>query len=435
MISRSRPYLDPIAVFRILESDVDEFGGEHFRRAFQRRIGAKACWLTHQGRDALTILFRAIRLSPGDEVIIPNLICSIVVDTILSFRAIPVLVDINADDFNLSVLDVEAKITSKTRAIIALHLYGIPCDISRLKHVAERHQCVLIEDCAQSVNSTVDGQPVGLFGDFSIFSFNFDKPISLGRGGALVVNNEDHIEEVKKCMNKIEPVPVDEELSILRELLLQFYLTDSKQYHRFLPTDFSHGLFQIRWIRNIVYTAIEDRNLEALHPIVTKLNWISKYQKFRRHLWPGSEESTYSPRRMNFIRASLGLTQLESLKEIQKIRNDHAQAYHTQLAGSPLISLPTIGEKNAVNYLKFTICSKHSISRKTLVGSAGEIGIEVDFNNWQYVISEQYQNKKRVKVDPSSLLSSTSKVKEILHLPVHQDVSEAKRNDLIDLLT
>jgi dTDP-4-amino-4,6-dideoxygalactose transaminase len=435
MIPRSRPFLDVNTIYSILKRDYPENPVKTFEEVFSLAVQSNKNWMTHQGRDALAMIFHALRLQDGEEVIVPNLICRVVIDTILKFKAVPVIADINPNDFNILVQDVEKKINEKTRAIIAPHLYGIPCDIKCLKSLTDRYNCVLIEDCAQTFNSAVCGQSVGTFGDFSIYSFNFDKPISLGIGGALVVNNEAFIQDVEKVVSNCEITTEKEEHSILCQFLLQYYLTEDRNYRHYLPITTGSELYHSKIIRRIMEEVIRDQNLNALRPVVNQIGWLSKSFKIKRHIWPERKANFLPPPRlMNKTRAALGVKQFEAFKNNQQIRNLRAKTYRKRLEGSRLFSLPAVRKGNRINYLRFTICNESEVSRKEWIVRARKIGVEIDYSNWQYLISELPCYKGLVNADKASLYNSLFIHSKIIHLPIHQNLPENIQNDLIDVL-
>jgi perosamine synthetase len=132
----------------------------------------------------------ALGIGPGVEVIVPTLTYIASVNAIAYTGATPVFVDSLEDTWQMSPEDVRAKITSRTRAILAVHLYGHPCDMSALCAIAKEHDLLLIEDCAESFGSLYQGRHTGTFGDIATFSFFGNKTITTGEGGMVVTNDE-----------------------------------------------------------------------------------------------------------------------------------------------------------------------------------------------------------------------------------------------------
>jgi len=157
------------------------------------------------GTAALHVALLACGLKPGEEVIVPPITDMGTVTGILYQLGVPVFADLLPDSYTLDPEDVERKITPKTRAIIAVHLAGNPCDLDRLLAVARRHQLVLIEDCAQAWGARYRGRPVGTLGDFGCYSLNDFKHISCGDGGIVACNDPAYGARLQRCGDKAYP--------------------------------------------------------------------------------------------------------------------------------------------------------------------------------------------------------------------------------------
>jgi perosamine synthetase len=143
------------------------------------------------GTAALHIAVAASGIGPGDEVITSPITDMGTVIGILFQQAVPVFADLGPDSYNLDVADVERRITPKTKAIIAVHLLGNPCDLDALKVLADRHKLILIEDCAQAWGARSRGRPIGTMGHFACFSLQDSKLVTCGDGG-MVASNDEH---------------------------------------------------------------------------------------------------------------------------------------------------------------------------------------------------------------------------------------------------
>lgn len=161
-----------------------------FERAFATYQGVSDCVACNSGTDALFLALRALRIGPGDEVITTPFTFIATAETISAVGATPVFVDINAATFNLDVDQLEAAITSKTRAIMPVHLFGQPTDMTRLMAIANSHNLWVIEDCAQATGAEWAGQKVGSIGHIGCFSFFPTKNLgACGDGGAVITND------------------------------------------------------------------------------------------------------------------------------------------------------------------------------------------------------------------------------------------------------
>src|SRR6266513_3251438 len=142
------------------------------------------------GTAALHIAVAAAGIGPGDEVITAPLTDIGTVIGVIYQQGVPVFADLGASTYNLDLADVERRITPKTKAIIAVHLCGNPCDLAVLKALADKHKLVLIEDAAQAWGSKYRGQPIGTLGHFACFSLQNSKHITCGDGGLVGSNDE-----------------------------------------------------------------------------------------------------------------------------------------------------------------------------------------------------------------------------------------------------
>ena len=161
-----------------------------FEQEFANYIGVSDCVGCNSGTDALILALRALKIGPGDEVITTPFTFFASAETISAVGATPVFVDIDAATFNMDVDRLEAAITEKTKAIMPVHIFGQPIDMTRLMDIATRHNLVVIEDCAQSVGAEWQSQKVGSIGHVGCFSFYPTKNLgACGDGGAITTND------------------------------------------------------------------------------------------------------------------------------------------------------------------------------------------------------------------------------------------------------
>jgi dTDP-4-amino-4,6-dideoxygalactose transaminase len=161
--------------------------------AFEHEI-AQACGTQHavgvaSGTDALLLALRAAGVGVGDQVIVPAFSYIATADVITLLGAIPVFADISPDTFNLDPARIEALITSRTKAIVPVHLYGLPAAMGPIRSLAESAQVALIEDAAQAFGATCDGKPAGSFGDFGCLSFYPTKNLGACGDAGMVVTS------------------------------------------------------------------------------------------------------------------------------------------------------------------------------------------------------------------------------------------------------
>lgn len=153
------------------------------------------------GSAALDIAVKAIGISKGDEVIIPTFTIISPVQSVLQQCGIPVLVDSNEDTWNMDISQIEAKITARTKAILVVHIYGLPVDMHPVLELARKYNLKIIEDAAEMHGQEYCGSKCGSFGDISIFSFYSNKHITTGEGGMLVTDDPELAERCRGYRN------------------------------------------------------------------------------------------------------------------------------------------------------------------------------------------------------------------------------------------
>lgn len=157
-----------------------------FESAFADFLDVPHAVTVCNGTVALHLALVALGIGPGDEVIVPTLTYIASVNAIRYTGATPVFCDSLADTWQMDPADVEQRITPRTRAIMAVHLYGGACEMERLAALCRRHDLKLIEDCAEAIGTRIDSRHVGTFGDVAAFSFFGNKTITTGEGGMVV---------------------------------------------------------------------------------------------------------------------------------------------------------------------------------------------------------------------------------------------------------
>lgn len=175
---------------------------ENFEQEFSAYCGARHCVGVGNGLDALQLILKALGVAEGDEVIVPAHTFIATWLSVSNVGAVPVPVDVDADLYNIDPESIGSKITEKTRAIIAVHLYGQPANMEALRAVADRHGLKIIEDAAQAHGALYYGKRVGVLSDAAAFSFYPGKNLgAIGDGGAVVTNNDELAQRVRELGN------------------------------------------------------------------------------------------------------------------------------------------------------------------------------------------------------------------------------------------
>ena len=193
-ISMSAPDLDESdirAVLEVLRSGRLALGpkAREFEELIAEYIGVKYAVAVSSGTAGLHILVRTLEVGPGDEVLVPSFTFSASVNAILYERATPVFVDIEPETYNLDPDDLERKITKRTKAIMAVDIFGHPAEWDRILEIADKYNLKIIDDSCEALGAEYKGKKIGQFGDCACFAFYPNKQITTGEGGIIVTNN------------------------------------------------------------------------------------------------------------------------------------------------------------------------------------------------------------------------------------------------------
>ena len=180
------------AVIDVLKSDYLTTGPkvEEFEKKVADYAGAKYAVAVSNGTAALHAACYAAGINPGDEVITTPLTFAASANCVFYCGGTPVFADVDAKTYNISPEDIRKKITEKTKAIIAVHLAGQPCDMDEIHKIAEEHHLLVIEDGAHALGASYKGKKIGSLSDMTTFSFHPVKPVTTGEGGMIVTDNE-----------------------------------------------------------------------------------------------------------------------------------------------------------------------------------------------------------------------------------------------------
>ena len=181
------------AVVDVLKSDFLTTGPKiaEFEQTVADYVGAKYAVAISNGTSALHAACFAAGIEPGDEVITTPLTFAASANCVLYCGGTPVFADVDPKTYNIDPEDIQRKITDRTKAIIAVHLAGQPCDMDAIHSIAREHGLIVIEDGAHALGSVYKGKKVGSMSDMTTFSFHPVKPITTGEGGMIVTDNED----------------------------------------------------------------------------------------------------------------------------------------------------------------------------------------------------------------------------------------------------
>ena len=168
---------------------------------FSKLMGCAHGIAVCNGSVAIDLALAALRIEPGDEVILPSFTIISCAAAIVRAGAVPVVIDCQDDTWNIDPALIAAKITTRTKAIVVVHIYGLPVDMDPVIALARKHGLFIIEDAAEQHGQTYKGRPVGSLGDIATVSFYPNKHITTGEGGMVVTNNESLAERCRALRN------------------------------------------------------------------------------------------------------------------------------------------------------------------------------------------------------------------------------------------
>ncbi len=175
---------------------------EAFEDAMAKYIGTSHAVAVSSGTAGLHLCIKALGIGEGDEVIVPSFTFIAAANAIRYERAQPVFVDIDAESLNMSPASIEQAITTKTRAILVVHTFGRPAEMSAIMDVANRHHLLVIEDACEAIGATYQGRKAGSFGDAAVFAFYPNKQITTGEGGMVVTRRPELAAHIRALRNQ-----------------------------------------------------------------------------------------------------------------------------------------------------------------------------------------------------------------------------------------
>lgn len=178
--------------------------GEHveeFEQAYARLLGAKRCLATASGTTSLMVALHVMGVDAGDEVITSPFTFIATYNAILNMKALPVLADTDPATLTMDPASIESRITERTRAIMPVHIYGLPCDMDPINAIARKHKLAVVEDACQAWLAEYKGRKCGVLGDLGCFSFQNSKHLPAGEGGAVTGNSDDLLDRCQAYHN------------------------------------------------------------------------------------------------------------------------------------------------------------------------------------------------------------------------------------------
>jgi perosamine synthetase len=262
--------MDRDAVLRVFDNQMLCGAGAPETVALQKEwaeyVGRKHCLATNSGTAALHMSLAAAQIGVGDEVIVPAYTFLASASCILHANAIPIFVDIDERTYNIDVSKIEEKITERTKAILPVHLHGLPADLDEILAIAKKHNLIVIEDACQAHGAEYKGKKVGSFGEMAAFSQNSSKNLCGGEGGFFVTDDDTYM--MRGDMLRMFGDEIDDETQLRvynASILGYMYRTQE------LPAAFTRSQLK-RLDEN---NAIRQKNCAALTEILSGYDWVT----------------------------------------------------------------------------------------------------------------------------------------------------------------
>lgn len=230
-----------------------------FEQQFAAYVGAKHAVGVNSCTAGLHLAFDAIGLKQGDEVLVPTTTFTATAEVVAYFKAIPVLVDVDAESLCVDPADAERRITEKTRAIIPVHYAGQPCDMDAIQDIADRHGLRVIEDAAHSLPASYHGVRVGAISELTAFSFYATKTLTTGEGGMVTTDND--VLAARMRMMRLHGIGRD---------AWKRYSAEGSWYYEVLESGYKYNLTDIQSAIGIVQLAKCDRMKAARAQIAAR---------------------------------------------------------------------------------------------------------------------------------------------------------------------
>ena len=195
---------DIASVVKVLKSGNLAQGPEvkKFEEGFSSLLDSRPCVAVNSGTSGLHVALLALGIGPGDEVIVPSFTFAATANSVALTGATPIFIDIDQDTFNIDSQKIEQAITSRTKAIQVVHLYGLPANMEKVLEIAKKHNLKVIEDAAQAHLASINGRPVGTFGDAAVFSFYPTKNMTSGEGGMIALKDNQVARQCRLLRNQ-----------------------------------------------------------------------------------------------------------------------------------------------------------------------------------------------------------------------------------------
>ena len=371
---------------------------KQFEDEFAKYVGAKYAFSFGAGRMAFYAILKAMDIKEGDEVILPGYTCVVVPNAVIYCGAKPVYVDINPDTFVIDVNKIEEKITPRTKAILAQHMFSSFCDMNAISKIAEKYNLKVIEDCAHALGADYNGKKAGNFSDASFFTMEVSKIITTWMGGVAVTNDEALAGKLREILQRdAEFLDKKTTTKLVSQIAIYYILT--------YPS--------IRFVGKYFFM------------ILSKLNFLIQ------NITP-EEENTEMPKkypiRLSNIQAKIGLNQLRNIDANLEHRRKIAEIYKNTLKELGLKVNET--EKYNPAYIRYAFLSKDRESLKESFRNN-----QVELGEWfNSVLHPVHSSFERWCYEKGTCPIGEFVAEHSVNLPTHPKISESDVKRIVNVL-
>ena len=369
-------------------------------KKFKEYLEIKHAFTFNSGRTAFLAILKGLNIEKG-EVMLQAFTCNAVVNPIIKARLKPVFVDIDKETLNMDIFDLEKKISDQSKIVLVQHTFGLPADLERIQSICQKHNLILIEDCAHSLGAEYNGKKLGIFGKAAFFSFGRDKVISSVFGGLAATNDENLARKIGEYRNKLTESSCFWTFQQLLHPILNNFLV--------IPLYGFSGTG--KWL--LIF--------------LQKIGLLSKAVKNEEK--QGKMSDNFAKKMPNKL-ALLALNQFNKLEKILKNQKEIASFYQENLKNPDFI-LPDQDPERI--YMRYSLLLKDKDTDKILK-KARKQKIFLDDGWRKTVIVPPDTNQEKLGYQAGSCPKAEITAKEILNLPTHINISREEAKRITDFL-
>ena len=359
----------------------------------------------NSGRSSLYAILKAFNFEKGSQVMIQAFTCNAVPNPILWAGLEPIYVDCNMNDFNISLEDLQNKLTEKSKAVIVQHTFGLPADIENIKNFCNENNLILIEDCAHALGAEYHGKKLGTFGDVAFFSFARDKVISCVYGGMAITNND---EIGRKLRSFQEEIGYPGYFWIFQQLFHPIFL-----HFVILPMYAFLDLGKIFLVLS-----------QYLHIVSKAVSWKEKR----------GQKPDYFPKALPNALSIIAVHQFKKLDKFNRHRKEIAEFYFKELSSFAKASgdnADFILPKHEGIFLRFSV--RHKMAHRIIYKAWHEKNILL--GDWYTSpVAPDDTNLDTMKYKVGSCKNAENLAKETFNLPTHINISRFEAERIIRFL-